>query len=213
VIADEVADRYAVSPDRFAVTHEGVSPLFFGASPLSDTVLGRLGIPGPYAVAVGTLEPRKNLVRLLQAWSAAALEGWTLVLAGPRGWGPDLPETPNVVLTGWLGNETLPGLYAAAEFFCYPSLYEGFGLPPLEAMAAGTPVVAGNYGAAREVLGEAALIVDPLDVDGLVDALRSLASDEALRRRLQVAGRARATGFRWEDTAKATIGVYRSVLQ
>ncbi len=214
-IADEIEERYAVPPEKLAVTHEGVSSLFFGASPLSDTVLGRMGIPGPFVIAAGTIEPRKNLRRLLDAWShvGSDLEGWTLVLAGPKGWGPDLPETPGVILTGWVEDETLPGLYAAAEFFCYPSLYEGFGLPPLEAMAAGSPVLVGNYPAASEVLGDAALVVDPLDTEALTEGLRRLGTDPALRKRLQLAGRARATGFRWEDTAKATIEVYRSVLQ
>jgi glycosyltransferase involved in cell wall biosynthesis len=214
VIADEIAERFGLPPDKLHVTHEGVAPVFFGASPLPDTRLGRMGIPGPFAVAAGTIEPRKNLTRLLQAWRAASdeLRGWTLVIAGPKGWGADLPETPGVILTGRLDDETLPGLLAAASFFCYPSVYEGFGLPPLEAMAAGTPVLAGGYGAAEEVLGDAAMIVDPLDVDALAGGLVSLASDRALRARFQVAGRARAAGFTWLGTGKATIRAYRSVL-
>ncbi|MFP5298624.1 MAG: glycosyltransferase family 4 protein [Actinomycetota bacterium] len=214
-IGEEVGNRYGIGSEKIAVTHEGVSPLFFGASRLSDTNLGRYGIPGPFIVAVGTIEPRKNLSRLLQAWERVhrELPDWRLVLAGPKGWGPDLPETPGVVLTGWVGDETLPGLYAAAEFFCYPSLYEGFGLPPLEAMAAGTPVLAGDYSAAPEVLGDAAVIVDALDPDALADGMRRLATDEALRRSLQVAGRARAANFTWDGTSKATVSAYRDVLE
>ncbi|HYP22116.1 MAG TPA: glycosyltransferase family 1 protein, partial [Actinomycetota bacterium] len=155
-IADEVTARLGVSEGNVHVTPEGVAPVFFGAGALSEAALGALGIPGPFVVATGTIEPRKNLPALLEAWRKVRgeLDGWTLVLAGPKGWGPELPETPGVLPIGWVGDETLPGLLAAAELFCYPSHYEGFGLPPLEAMAAGTPAIAGRDTAAAEVLGD-----------------------------------------------------------
>ena len=213
-VAGEVAAELGLDEGRISVTHEGVSPLFFGATPLSASTLERLGIRPPFAVAVGALEPRKNLLRLLQAWRQAAdeMSEWTLVLAGPQGWGPELPKAPGVVLTGWMGDETLPGLLSAAGFFCYPSLYEGFGLPPLEAMAAGTPVMAGAYPCAREVLGDAALIVDPQSVTGMSEALVSLAGDDKLRRSLASRGRARASGFTWERTAVETLDAYRAAV-
>ncbi len=213
-IAHELIDRYGTAPERVEVTYEGVSPLFFGARPLSNVVLGRMGIPGPFVVAVGTLEPRKNLVRLLKAWEAASdsLDGWTLALAGPKGWGPDLPRPANVVPLGWVGDETLPGLLAAAELFCYPSLYEGFGLPPLEAMAAGTPTLVGRYGCAEEVLGDAAELVEPTDVEALREGLVALVRDPLRRQRLARAGRGRALAYTWERTAAATIGAYRTAL-
>lgn len=212
-IAEEVMERYGAPEGKMVVTPEGVAEVFFGASPLSDTVLGKMGIPGPYAVAVGTIEPRKNLRRLLTAWEGAGLahEGWRLLLAGPKGWGPELPATDGVILTGWVGDETLPGLYAGASIFCYPSLYEGFGLPPLEAMATGVPVLAGAYSAARETLGDAALIVDPLDPAALQAGLERLAGSAAERRALSVAGKARAAAFTWDRTARATIEAYRLV--
>ena len=213
-IGAEVHERLAVSADRIVVTHEGVSPVFFGATPLSDTALGRMGIPGRFAVAVGTIEPRKNLARLLEAWDIVRrdLPDWTLVLAGPKGWGPELPESPGVILTGWVGDETLPGLLAAADLFCYPSLYEGFGLPPLEAMAAGTPALVGRYSAADEVLGDDAVLVDPLDVEDMAAGIARLASDEALRSRYSLGGRARAAGFTWERCAGATLEAYSDVV-
>ncbi len=213
-IAHELMDRYGVAPERVEVTHEGISPLFFGARPLSDVVLGRMGIPGPFVVAVGTLEPRKNLVRLLKAWEAASdsVDGWTLALAGPRGWGPDLPRFENVVPLGWVGDETLPGLLAAAELFCYPSLYEGFGLPPLEAMAAGTPTLVGRYGCAEEVLGDATELVEPTDVEALREGLVALIQDPLKRQRLARAGRGKALAYTWERTAAATMGAYRDAL-
>ena len=213
-VADEVASEMSLDRRRISVTHEGVSPVFFGATPLSDTTLEKMGIRRPFALAAGTIEPRKNLARLLQAWRLAAekLDIWTLVLAGPQGWGPDLPETPGVVLTGWMGDETLPGLLSAADLFCYPSLYEGFGLPPLEAMAAGTPVIAGDYPCAREVLGDAALIVDPLDVEGLAQSLTDLGTEEHKRKTLAYAGRAHATAFTWQATATQTLAAYEAAL-
>lgn len=212
-IATELTERYGTDPERITVTHEGVSEHFFGASPLSDTALGRLGIPGPFALAVGTLEPRKNLARLIEAWKAAApsLPGWSLVLAGPKGWGPELAETPGVMPIGRVPEEMLPGLMAAAGIFCYPSLYEGFGLPPLEAMATKTPVLAGRYPAAEEVLGEAAVLVDPLDVDALAEGLLRL-SDPAEAGALGFAGRARAAGFDWLTTARRSLEAYQKAI-
>lgn len=214
-VREEVIERFALPAARVTVTSEGVSPVFFGASPLPEMVLERLRIPGPFVLAVGTVEPRKNLVRLLEAWRAASpsLEGWSLVIAGPKGWGPELPETPGVLLPGWIDEASLPGLVAAASVFCYPSLYEGFGLPPLEAMAAGTPVVAARYSTAEEVLGSAAELVDPLDSAALGEAIVRVAGDRDLRAAMLVAGRARAARFTWTRAAKATIEVYRDVVE
>jgi glycosyltransferase involved in cell wall biosynthesis len=214
-IAAEVEARLEVPRERIHVTHEGVSPVFFGATPLADAALARLGISRPYAVAVGTLEPRKNLARLLQAWSdvADSLRMWTLVLAGPPGWGPQLPPAAGVVPIGWVGDATLPGLLAGAEVFCYPSLYEGFGLPPLEAMAAGTPALVGGYPAAEEVLGDACMVVDPEDTSALGAGLERLAHDGRLRRRLSLAGKTRAAGYTWAGTARATTAAYAAAVE
>jgi glycosyltransferase involved in cell wall biosynthesis len=211
-VAHELAERLGVSQAKIVVTPEGVAPVFFGAAPLADGALAARGIRPPFAVAVGTIEPRKNLATLLEAWRRAGLDGWTLVLAGPRGWGPELPQTPGVVPIGWVGDETLPGLLAAAEVFCYPSSYEGFGLPPLEAMAAGTPALVGRYSAAEEVLGDAAWLVDPADAEGFAEGLRMLATDESARRSRAIAGKARAAEFTWGRTAATTISAYRSIL-
>lgn len=213
-VACELAERHGYPQTRISVTYEGVSPTFFGATPLAATALGGLGIPGPFALAVGTLEPRKNLLRLVEAWRACAteLEGWRLVLAGPKGWGPELPPTEGVMPIGYVDDQTLPGLMAAAEIFCYPSLYEGFGLPPLEAMAAGTACLVGRYSAAEEVLGDSALLVDPTDPDDIADALLRLVSGDDLRRRLGLEGRAHAARYTWEGTANQTKEVYEDVV-
>ena len=214
-VKQELGDRLDVAPERIDVTPEGVAPVFFGAAPLADSTLAGMGIRRPFIAAAGTIEPRKNLTALLQAWGRVAdlLGDWQLVLAGPQGWGPALPETPKVAMTGWIGDETLPGLLGAAEIFCYPSVYEGFGLPPLEAMASGTPVVAGNYPCAREVLGDAALIVESTGVDALAQALLNLAQDAPARRALGMAGKARAASFTWERTAALTITSYEAALR
>jgi glycosyltransferase involved in cell wall biosynthesis len=213
-VAGELQERFGVDDHKVAVIYEGVASVFFGAAPLADEALRRWGITRPFMLAAGTIQPRKNFHRLLEAWRAAVpdLPGWTLVLAGPAGWGPQLPETAGVRLIGWVGDETLPGLLAAADVFCYPSLYEGFGLPPLEAMAAGTPALVGRYPAAPEVAGDAALLVDPEDPRAIGEGLVRLATDGDLKDRLRRAGRVHAAGFTWERTAAATIAVYRAVI-
>ena len=209
-VAEEVTAAYDVEPDRVVFTYEGVANHFFGATPLAAATLGKMGIPGPFVLAAGTLEPRKNLHRLLEAWGRVDLagRGWSLVVAGPKGWGPELPETRGVILLGRVDDRTLPGLMAAAELFCYPSVYEGFGLPPLEAMAAGTACVVGAYPAAPEVVGDAAELFEPTDVNALAAVLERLGNDEGARKRLSVKGRARATDFTWERTARATLAAY-----
>lgn len=209
-VADEIVEHFGFDEDRLAVTYEGVAPHFFGAGRLSERALGRMGIPGPFVMALGTIEPRKNLPRLLEAWSIVRRElpGWRLVIAGPRGWGPELPETEGVMLLGRVAEATLPGLLAAAEIFCYPSVYEGFGLPPLEAMAAGTPAVVGAYPAAAEVLSDAASLVDPLSSEALAEGLRVLALDADTRKALAMRGRARALRFTWELTGRQTAAAY-----
>ena len=212
-VADEVVEYFEFDEDRVAVTHEGIAPHFFGAGRLSDLALGGMGIPGPFVMALGTIEPRKNLPRLLEAWRLvrSELEGWRLVIAGPQGWGQELPATEGVLLLGRVAEETLPGLLAAAEIFCYPSLYEGFGLPPLEAMAAGTPALVGAYPAAAEVLGDAAKLVDPRSAEALAEGLRLLAGDADARKRLAMRGRARALTFTWDQTGRQTVAAYRRV--
>lgn len=212
-VARELQERFRVPDAKIAVTPEGVSSVFFGATPLSDATLARMGIRKPFVLAVGTIEPRKNLRRLLDAWASIgeAAEGWTLVIAGPRGWGPALPRRDGVVLTGWLSDETLPGLFAAADVFCYPSLYEGFGLPPLEAMAAGTAAVVGDYSAAEEVVGDACVRVDPTSTDAISEGLRELMGSASLRASVAAAGRARAVGFSWEACGAETMSMYLRV--
>jgi glycosyltransferase involved in cell wall biosynthesis len=181
--------------------------------------LERFGLRGtPYILSVGTLEPRKNHVALLEAFARLRRRRpdlpHKLVLAGGRGWLYDgilmaigrLGLEDQVVLPGHA--EPLEVLYNGAEVLVYPSLYEGFGLPPLEAMACGTPVIVSDSSSLPEVVGDAGLLVDPRDVDGLGDALEAVLSDAGLRRRLREAGLRRAAQFSWERTARETLAVY-----
>ena len=177
---------------------------------------GRSGIERPYVLAAGTLEPRKNLARLLDAWAQLCpplRDAHELVLVGPVGWEADAIRAGargrGVRLTGYVPDEQLAALYHGCELFCYPSLYEGFGLPVLEAMRAGAPVITSNVSSLPEVAGDAAVLVDPLSVDAIRDALACLLADPDERRRLRAAGRARAALFSWERTATELRDVLR----
>jgi glycosyltransferase involved in cell wall biosynthesis len=212
-----IVDGYGTDPERILVTPEAanVTP----ASPVDDNVFKRLGIEGPYVLNVGTIEPRKNQVRLVKAFVDAGphLAGHTLVLAGIPGWGQEEVEAVieklkvrhRVILSGKVTNLELASLYARASIFALPSLYEGFGIPLVEAMSFGIPSVAGSTPALAELAGDAALLADPKDANALAQALEQLASDGALRTRLSAAATARAAQYTWAETAKLTMSAYR----
>ena len=214
--ARDLAELYGVDRGRVTITPLGVEvpeePDHAGAGRL----LRDLGVRGPFLLAVGTLEPRKNLPRLLDAFGevTAELPDHWLVVVGPVGWGPRLRPTwdsVRVKLAGPVGDRLLHALYQAADGLAYPSLYEGFGLPVLEAMANGTPVLTSDRSSLPEVAGDAALLVDPLDRAAIAAGLVRLAGDAGLRERLTEAGRRRAAGFTWRATAAATWATYRQV--
>lgn len=212
----------ATTPARLRVVPHGVGDEFRPYPPTATApVLERLGVPRPYLLYVGTLEPRKNLVRLLDAYErlVATDDPPALVLAGRLGWdaGPLRARLAaptlrgRVHVTGYVAARDLPFLYAGARGFTYPSLAEGFGMPPLEAMACGVPVVASTDPALVENLADAALLVDPTDVDALADALRRMLVDDALRATLVARGRARAAAFGWDRTAAGLLACYREL--
>lgn len=178
----------------------------------------RYGLAGPYALFVGTLQPRKNILRLAQAFAALVRAGQIdgdLVLAGGAGWlSADLLAAVDGLGLGdrlrrldYVQDDDLPALYAGARVFCFPSLYEGFGLPVLEAHAYGAPVMTANRSALPEIAGEAALYVDPEDVDAIAAALLRLSQDEALRQQLIAAGYENVKRFSWEKAAAETLAV------
>ena len=215
--ARDLSDLYGVEPARVAVVPLGVEPSD-GDRGAARRLLADLGVRGPFLLAVGTLEPRKNLRRLLNAFATLSeeLTDHHLVVVGPTGWGPDLSpimanpwDTVRIKLAGQVADPVLHGLYGLADGLAYPSLYEGFGLPVLEAMAHGTPVLTSNRSSLPEVAGDAAILVNPVSTESIATGLRSLVGDEALRARLRAAGPERAARFTWSATAEATWTVYR----
>lgn len=179
----------------------------------------RYGLTGRYVLCVGTLEPRKNLARLVAAFEALPHRDVTLVVVGPEGWGESPVAEPaarlgeRLRLTGFVPRSQLAPLYRGASVVCYPSLWEGYGLPVAEAMGAGAPVVTSAGTATEElVAGGAGLAVDPHDVDAIAGGLAAVLDDDDLARRLREAGRARAAATTWEDTAARTIAAYEEVL-
>lgn len=213
---EDLVRRTRVDPSKVHVVPLGPSLPLGAEDP--DAALRRLKVPAPYILFNGTLEPRKNLVRLVRAYRRVARAGspHALVLAGPMGWRaePLLRQIEGggpgtVVLTGRVPAADLDALYRGADAFVYPSLYEGFGLPVLDAMARGIPCVVSTAGSLPEVAGEAAVPVDPHSEAGLADAIGRVLLDPSLRARLREAGVARAGAFSWEDTARRTLEVYR----
>jgi glycosyltransferase involved in cell wall biosynthesis len=205
------------------VVHEAAAP-HFAPPPTAEIarIRARYGLDGRYVLFVGLLEPKKNLAGLVEAVARCrAGGGWGaahLAVAGDSGWGDDLAAAVSrlglaetVRFLGAVADGDLPALYAGADVFVFPSLWEGFGLPVLEAMAAGAPVVASRRGALPEVAGDAALLVEP-EAAALADALGRVLGDARLRERLREAGLARARGFSWERAAAETLAVYRAAL-
>jgi glycosyltransferase involved in cell wall biosynthesis len=188
-----------------------VVPLGADAAAASEEDVARVraahGLEGPYVLWVGTLEPRKNLPRLLDAYARLDTVA-ELVLVGPRGWNQELDPPPGARLLGFVPGDDLPPLYAGAAAFCFPSLLEGFGMPVVDAMAQGTPVVTSTGTSTEELAGDAGLVVDPLDVDAIAGALDRVLRDPGLARRLGEAGRARAATYTWERTAALTAEAY-----
>lgn len=216
---EDLVRLWGLPPERIEVAYPGVDPRF---RPLpAEAVVAfraRHGLPDRFILYVGTLEPRKNLEVLLEA-VARLSPPVPLILIGGRGWKPaflsrlrELEREGRARWVGFVPDAELPLWYNAAALFAYPSRYEGFGMPPLEAMACGTPVIAARASSLPEVVGEAGWLVDPGDVEGWVEGLRALLRDEGLREALRARGLARARRFTWEATAEATARLYNKIL-
>ena len=211
-VADEVAEAYGMERERVIATPLGVDGSWLEARPADDGWLAARGLPEDYVVFTGAREPRKNLATLLAAHRAAraAAPVPDLVLAGPAGWGEELAvDSPGVHVTGWLAREELQALVARARATALPSHYEGFGLPVLESMAAGTAVLASDIPAHREVGGGLVRLVPPTDVDAWATALSVLSVPSAEE---QAAARSWAARHTWAACARATLGAYQQAV-
>ena len=212
-------------PDRIHVTVPGIGEEFRLCDPASvREVVARLKLPQPYILYVGTLEPRKNLPVLVESYRRLVEAGAIkehLVLAGKLGWGYEALlaqiDTPllrrRVHLAGYVDPKDLPAVYAGASLFVYPSLHEGFGFPPLEAMACGVPVISTRSSSLVENLEHAAELVAPDDIAGLADAMQGLLTDDTLRAKRQGQGLEQARQYRWEQTARETVKSYQAAME
>jgi glycosyltransferase involved in cell wall biosynthesis len=237
ILADSEATRrdlvryYGVPEAKIAVVYPGRDEAL---APVADPALlaavrARYQIPGPYLLYVGTLHPRKNLGRLIDAFASnlqpplptphSPISNLYLVLAGQKGWLYDdvfaqvqrLNLADRVLFTGYVPDTDLPALLSGALAFVFPSLYEGFGLPVLEAMACGTPVVCSNASSLPEVAGDAALLFDPGDVEGMAQALAQIVADEGLRRDLVERGFCQMLKFSWRRSAEQVLQIFEDV--
>jgi alpha-1,3-rhamnosyl/mannosyltransferase len=211
----ELGERYPQALPKTVVAHAAAAARFSALAGADDEdVLARHGLTRPYLLVTGTVEPRKNLPRLIEAFAGLeepARRGWTLALAGAPGWQTDasfaaVAAQAGLVRTlGFVPDEDLPALYREAEVFCYPSLYEGFGIPVLEAMASGTAVLTSSVSSMPEVGGDAARYANPNDIEDIRRALRELLGDAQLRRRCAAAGLERAASFSWSAAARVVL--------
>jgi glycosyltransferase involved in cell wall biosynthesis len=205
--AEQVENLLHVPRDRIRVVHHGVVPRLLPGIARENVVL-----------CVGVIQRRKNQATLIRAFRAMPA-GWTLVLAGSEGFdaqgalreASESPRAADIRITGYVSEAELAAWYARAKIFAFPSFDEGFGMPALEAMAAGIPVIAGNRSAVPEVCGDAAILVDPAEEDEIASALQTLATDEDRRFEFVTRGTARAAEFSWARAIERTLDVYREV--
>ena len=224
--AADIVELYGVPPERIAVVSPAVSPEFY---PVSDpgaraAVLTRHGIHrGTFVLSGGGTEPRKNIVRLIEAFGRAPRLRDTMnlvVVGGMERGGEAIHDAVRrsrlesaVLFLGHVPLEDLRALYSTCALFVFPSLYEGFGMPPLEAMACGAPVVSSNASSLPEVVGDAAVLVDPTDVDALAAAMTRVMEDASLREDLRRRGALRAKTYSWEQSARNQLKVYQELVQ
>jgi glycosyltransferase involved in cell wall biosynthesis len=222
--AGDITTELGLDSSRIRIIYSGIDEIFRGRSNLErmKEVRRRYNLPERYILYVGNIEPKKNIATLLQMYKSLRPRGHVhkLVLVGKRSWGSraELAEIKRLILTkdvvwpGYVSREELRSIYTMAEVFVFVSLYEGFGFPPLEAMACGTAVVASNRGSLGETLEDAALIVEPLDVDSIVEAVHSVITDQELRKKYSLLGTERSNRFSWDKAARETLGVYEEVV-
>lgn len=222
-IRDFIKDKFRIADDRLAVTHLGVNPSFrpLPAEECRSFLAERYGLSTPFLLFSGRWEPRKNLVRIVEAFARFKRESKTdfkLVLTGAKTWASREVDAliakhrlaDDVLDLGKSPVDELPMLYAGATALVFPSLWEGFGLPIVEAMAAGTPVITSNNSSMKEIARDAAILVDPLSTDEIAEAMANITRDEQVRNQLRSKGLVRAQDFTWERTARQTLDIYEN---
>ncbi|MBI4468946.1 MAG: glycosyltransferase family 4 protein [Acidobacteria bacterium] len=219
----DLVKTYGLDAERVVLTPNGLGRNFrpIPSSASRDATLARYGIADPYVLSVGNLQPRKNLVRLIRAFVALREQDdrftAKLVFVGKKAWLYDeifqaaraSRFGAEIQFTGYVAEEDLPAIYSAARIFVYPSIFEGFGLPVLEALGCGAPVATSNSSSLPEVAGDAAIAFDPLDERALREAMAQLWHDRELSARLRIAGPDRARRFTWRETARLTLAAYQ----
>jgi glycosyltransferase involved in cell wall biosynthesis len=219
----EILYFYDCPPEKIRVLYSGVEHERYHVNIPAEEITRvktKQGITGDYILYLGTLEPRKNIERLISAYAQLKQRQPIvppLIIAGKKGWLYDgifekaRSLTDNIHFTGYIPEEDKPGLLAGALFFCFPSLYEGFGLPPLEAMACGTPVLCSNAASLPEVVGDAGLLVDPFSVEEIADGMERLYTNEILRTDMKQKGITQAARFDWERSSGELFKIYESL--
>ncbi len=214
----EIVKYLNVPEDRIEVIYPGKDERF---TPGRSALGGKYGIPGKYFLYIGTIEPRKNIETIIDAFAKVKRESalpHSLVIAGGKGWYYDSVfrnarvsgVEDSIIFPGYIPEEDLPSLYRNAEAFVFPSLYEGFGLPVLEAMACGCPVIASNTSSIPEAAGDAAILIDPLDTYSIAASMKKVASDPGLREQLVNKGLERSRRFSWDNAAKKTLAALKN---
>ena len=217
----EIVSLLNIPEERISVVYS--APSLSGKTKAFEEISQKFSIRKPFVLSVGTIEPRKNLERLIEAFKTLKKEhriSHQLVLAGGSGWenktiyqaAQELQVAGEIIFTGYLSEEEKNTLYKNADLFVFPSLYEGFGMPPLEAMAFGCPVVCADAASLPEVVGDAAELVDPLDTDSIADGMWRVLSDREYAAELRQKGYQQKEKFTWDDSAEKLIEIYRTVL-
>jgi glycosyltransferase involved in cell wall biosynthesis len=221
---NDLISTYGIEPELVSAIPLAAPTHFSPVEPEKELQRVRqiYGIDGEYILSVGSIQPRKNLGRLIAAYGRYRAQRPKsklpkLVLVGKRAWLydetiqaiKDCGLTDDVILTGYVPEKDLPALYSGALCFVYPSYFEGFGLPPIEAMKCGAPVIVGNQTSLPEVVGDAAVLVDPFSIDSIALAMGRVIDDSDFRKKLRVKGLDRARRFSWQQTAQRTLDVYR----
>ncbi len=226
---NDLIDYYGVPKEKITVIYSGIGEQFHTMSH-NDTDLIRVQekyhLPYRFILSLATLEPRKNIPALISAYDALQAQGhptlskYSLVIAGTRGWKYEetfaaiahSPYKDKIILPGFIADEDKTALYNLASIFVYPSFYEGFGFPPLEAMACGVPVIASHSSSLPEIMGDAGILIDPYQPDELFQALKQTLLDPVLTDTLRKKSQVRAKNFRWEKTVQETISLFHSLI-